>query len=50
MLNLLKIKKISPSQKKELINLFSKKVDNYTTSITFLTVKENKDFIKDVGK
>ena len=46
MLNLLSIRKISPSQKKELINLFSKKVDNYTTSVTFLTIKEQKNFIK----
>ena len=46
MLKLLNIKKISPSQKKELITLFSKKVDNYTTSVTFLTVKEQKTFIK----
>lgn len=46
MLSLLNIKKISTSQKKELIKLFSKKVDNYTTSITFLTVNEQKNFIK----
>lgn len=46
MLKLLHIKKISPSQKKELIKLFSTKVDNYTTSITFLNKREQKDFLK----
>ena len=35
MYKLLNIKKISPSQHEELVNLFTKKIDNYVPSITF---------------
>ena len=44
MYKILNIKKISPSQHKELVNLFTKKIDNYVPSITFLTRYQQKKF------
>ena len=44
MYKLLSIKKISPSQHKELVNLLTKKIDNYVPSITFLTRYQQKKF------
>ena len=41
---LLNIKKISPSQHKVLVDLFTKKIDNYVPSITFLTRYQQKKF------
>ena len=46
MLNLLKIREITPSQKEVLTNLFTKKIDQYTPSITFLTTYQRKKFEK----
>ena len=37
MLKLLNIKRITPSQEEVLKNLFTKKIGQYTPSITFLT-------------
>ena len=44
MYKILNIKKISPSQHKELVNLSTKKIDNYVPSITFLTWYQQKKF------
>ena len=44
MYNILNIKTITPSQHKELVNLFTKKIDNYVPSITFLTRYQQKKF------
>ena len=44
MYKLLNIKKISPSQKDVLKELFSKKIDKYIPSITFLTKYQQKKF------
>ena len=38
------MKKITPSQKDALIELFSKKIDKYVASITFLTRYQQKKF------
>ena len=46
MLKLLNIKQITPSQKEVLTNLFTKKIDQYTPSITFLTTYQKKNFEK----
>ena len=46
MLKLLNIKQITPSQKEVLTNLFTKKIDQYTPSITFLTTYQKKKFEK----
>ena len=46
MLKLLGIKKLTPSQKDVLKNLFTKKIDKYTPSITFLTKYQMKKFEK----
>ena len=46
MLKLLNIKQITPSQKEVLTNLFTKKIDQYTPSITFLTTYQKKQFEK----
>ena len=46
MLKLLIIKQITPSQKEVLTNLFTKKIDQYTPSITFLTTYQKKKFEK----
>lgn len=46
MLNLLKIKKISPSQEEELKKIFTKKIDNLNPSITFLNKKQYIDIMK----
>ena len=43
---LLGIKQITPSQKDVLKNLFTKKIDKYTPSITFLTKYQIKKFEK----
>ena len=42
MYKILNIKKITPSQKDALIELFSKKIDKYVASITFLTRYQQK--------
>ena len=44
MYKLLNIKNISPSQHEELVNLFTKKINNYVPSITFLTRYQQKKF------
>ena len=44
MYKILDIKKITPSQHKELVKLFSKKIDNYVPSITFLSRYQQKKF------
>ena len=44
MYKLLNIKNISPSQHEELVNLFTKKINNYVPSITFLTRYQLKKF------
>ena len=44
MYKILNIKKITPSQKDALIELFSKKIDKYVASITFLTRYQQKKF------
>ena len=44
MLKLLNIKRITPSQEEVLQNLFTKKIDKYTPSITFLTKNQLKKF------
>ena len=44
MLKLLNIKRITPSQEEVLKNLFTKKIDKYTPSITFLTKNQLKKF------
>ena len=46
MFKLLGIKQITPSQKDVLKNLFTKKIDKYTPSITFLTKYQIKKFEK----
>ena len=46
MLKLLNIKQITPSQKEVLTNLFTKKIDQYIPSITFLTTYQEKKFEK----
>ena len=46
MLKLLNIEQITPSQKEVLINLFTKKIDRYIPSITFLTTYQKKKFEK----
>ena len=46
MYKLLKIKKITQSQKNELIRLFLKKIDKYTPSLTFLTRYQQKKIEK----
>ena len=44
MLKLFNIKRITPSQEEVLKNLFTKKIDKYTPSITFLTKNQLKKF------
>ena len=44
MLKLLNIKRITPSQEEVLKNLFTKKIDKYTPSITFLSKNQLKKF------
>ena len=44
MYKLLNVKKITQSQHKELVNLFTKKIGNYVPSITFLTRYQQKKF------
>ena len=46
MLKLLSIKRITPSQKEVFDKLFKNKIDIYSPSITFLSVKQRKDFKK----
>ena len=46
MLKLLGIKRLTPSQEEVFKKLFKNKIDNYTPSITFLTIKQKKDFEK----
>ena len=46
MLKLLNIKRITPSQEEVLKNLFTKKIDKYTPSITFLTKSQKEKFEK----
>ena len=44
MLKLLNIKQITPSQEEVLKNLFTKKISQYTPSITFLTDYQKEKF------
>ena len=46
MLKLLNIKRITPSQEEVLKNLFTKKIGQYTPSITFLTKYQQEKFKK----
>ena len=46
MFKLLNIKQITPSQEDVLKNLFTKKIDKYTPSITFLTKYQQEKFGK----
>ena len=46
MYKLLKIKKVTQSQKNELFRLFFRKIDKYTPSLTFLTINQEKKFEK----
>ena len=46
MLKLLGIKRLTPSQEEVFKKLFKNKIDIYTPSITFLTIKQKRDFEK----
>ena len=46
MLKLLGIKRLTPSQEEVFKKLFKKKIDIYTPSITFITIKQKRDFEK----
>ena len=46
MLKLLGIKRLTPSQEDEFKKLFKNKIDIYNPSITFFTIKQQKDFVK----
>lgn len=46
MLNLLDIKRLTPSQEEVFKKLFKNKIDIYKPSITFLTIKQKEDFKK----
>lgn len=46
MLKLLGIKRLTPSQEEVFKKLFKKKLDIYTPSITFITIKQKRDFEK----
>lgn len=46
MLKLLGIKRLTPSQEEVFKKLFKKKIDKYTPSITFITIKQKRDFEK----
>ena len=46
MLKLLGIKRLTPSQEEVFKKLFKNKIDIYTPSITFLTIKQKRDFGK----
>ena len=48
MFKLLKIREITPSQEKVLKNLLTKKIGQYTPSITFLNNYQKKNSKKDV--
>ena len=46
MFKLLGIKRLTPSQEEVFKKLFKTKIDIYTPSITFLNIKQKKDFVK----